>query len=155
MASTARYSNRPGADTRLLEAKGAVVCRGDLGDPASLPAALEGADVVFHTAAKVGDWGPPEEYRAVNVEGLRHLVEACRGRPLRRFVHFSSLGVYAARHHHGTSRPRQHGRESLAVVLLGQAEGLTGIPRHQQHAGEAGDDHAQVVDGHTVGEHRR
>src|SRR5262249_21978831 len=30
------------------------------------------------------------------------LLDACKGRPLERFVHLSSLGVYAARHHHGT-----------------------------------------------------
>ena len=109
---TVRALARPGADTRLLEAKGALVCRGDLVDPGSLPAALEGVGVVFHCAARVGDWGPPEEYRAVNVEGLRNLLEACKGRPLRRLVYFSSLGVYAARHHHGTDEteplPKKH-----------------------------------------------
>src|SRR5438128_9165290 len=103
---------RAGADTRHLQEKGAVVCRGDLAQADSLPPALDGVDVVFHCAARVGDWGPAEEYRAVNVEGLRNLLEACRGRPLRRFVHFSSLGVYAARHHHGTDEteplPRRH-----------------------------------------------
>ncbi len=57
---------------------------------------------MLHCAAKVGDWGPVEEYRAVNVEALRGLLDACRNQPLKRFVHFSSLGVYAARHHHGT-----------------------------------------------------
>src|SRR5262249_3583099 len=57
---------------------------------------------VLHCAGKVGDWGPVEEYRAVNVEALRGLLDACRAQPPRRFVHFSSLGVYAARHHHGT-----------------------------------------------------
>ena len=75
-------------------------------------AGVRGAEVVFHCAAKVGDWGPVEDYRAVNVEALRGLLEACRGRPLRRFVHFSSLGVYAARHHHGTDEtaplPERH-----------------------------------------------
>src|SRR5205085_5190831 len=74
--------------------------------------AVEGVEAGVHCAAKVGDWGPVEEYRAVNVEGLRHLLEACRGRPLRRFVHLSSLGVYEARHHHGTDEaeplPEQH-----------------------------------------------
>ncbi len=63
--------------------------------------ALRGATVVFHCAAKVGDWGPVEDYRAVNVEALRGLLDACRNQPLQRFVHFSSLGVYAARHHYG------------------------------------------------------
>ncbi len=109
---TVRALVRPGADVSFLEQQGAVICRGDLADPVSLPAALDGVDVVFHCAARVGDWGPAEEYRAVNVEGLRNLLEVCRGRPLKRFVHFSSLGVYAARHHHGTDEseplPRKH-----------------------------------------------
>jgi nucleoside-diphosphate-sugar epimerase len=103
---------RPTSDTALLERLGATLVRGDMTDRDALGQALDGADVVFHCAAKVGDWGPVEDYRAVNVEGLRALLEACRNRPLHRFVHFSSLGVYAARHHHGTDEteplPRRH-----------------------------------------------
>jgi nucleoside-diphosphate-sugar epimerase len=94
---------RPSSDTALLEGIGAEVVRGDLSEPASLPTALDGAKIVFHAAAKVGDWGPVDGYRAANVEGTRHLLEACKGRELKRFVHFSSLGVYAARHHYGTT----------------------------------------------------
>lgn len=93
---------RPSSDTRLLDALGAVVHRGDLTDAELVRQALEGVDVVIHCAAKVGDRGPVEEYRAVNVEALRGLLEACKGRPLERFVHMSSLGVYEARHHQGT-----------------------------------------------------
>src|SRR4051812_13318886 len=103
---------RPGADTAFLEQKGAAVVRGDLTDPEAVRRAVEGVEVVFHCAAKVGDWGPVEDYRAVNVEGLRKLLEACRNTALRRFVHFSSLGVYAARHHYGTDEteplPERH-----------------------------------------------
>jgi nucleoside-diphosphate-sugar epimerase len=98
----ARALARPGSDTALLRRHGVAVVPGDLADAAAVRAALEGVEAVFHCAAKVGDWGPVEGYRAVNVEGLRGLLEACRGRPLRRFVHFSTLGVYAARHHYGT-----------------------------------------------------
>ena len=93
---------RPGSDTKHLESVGAQVVPGDLTDPDALRRAADGADYVVHCAAKVGDWGPVEEYRAVNVDGLRALLEAVRGRPLKRFVHVSSLGVYEARHHHGT-----------------------------------------------------
>ena len=57
------------------------MARGDLTDAASVRAALEGVEVVFHCAAKVGDWGPVEDYRAVNVEALRGLLEACRCNP--------------------------------------------------------------------------
>jgi nucleoside-diphosphate-sugar epimerase len=93
---------RSSSETGLLEQHNVALIRGDMTDRAALAEALQGVEVVFHCAAKVGDWGPVEEYRAVNVEALRGLLDACRAQPLRRFVHFSSLGVYAARHHHGT-----------------------------------------------------
>ncbi len=103
---------RPTSDAALLDRIGVTVHRGDLSDPAVVRAAVEGADVVVHCAAKVGDQGPVEDYRAVNVEATRGLLEACKGRPLHRFVHMSSLGVYEARHHHGTDEseplPAQH-----------------------------------------------
>jgi 2-alkyl-3-oxoalkanoate reductase len=93
---------RAGSDAALLERQHATLVRGDLTDPLAIRAAVQGVEVVLHCAAKVGDWGPVEDYRAVNVEALRGLLEACRGQALKRFVHFSSLGVYAARHHYGT-----------------------------------------------------
>jgi nucleoside-diphosphate-sugar epimerase len=93
---------RPTSDTALLERLGVAIHRGDLTDAALLRKAVEPADVIIHCAAKVGERGRVEDYRAVNVEALRQLLEACKGRPLHRFVHMSSLGVYAARHHYGT-----------------------------------------------------
>jgi nucleoside-diphosphate-sugar epimerase len=99
---TIRALVRSTSDTDLLKRLGAELHQGDLNEAAAVRAAVDGADVVVHCAAKVGDWGPPADYRAVNVEGLRTLLEACRGRPLRRLVYLSTLGVYAARHHYGT-----------------------------------------------------
>lgn len=93
---------REGADTALPEKLGVTLVRGDVTDADAVRRAVEGCDVVIHCAAKVGDWGHVDEYRKVNVEGLRNLLEAVKGRPLHRFVHVSTLGVYAARHHHGT-----------------------------------------------------
>jgi nucleoside-diphosphate-sugar epimerase len=94
---------RATSDTALLESLGATIYRGDFTDAAVVRAALDGIDVVVHCAAKVGDRGPVEDYRAVNVDGLRCLLEACHGRPLHRFIHMSSLGVYEPRHHYGTT----------------------------------------------------
>ena len=93
---------RSASDASLLEEWGVLVHRGELGDPALVKKALEDVDVVVHCAAKVGDWGSVEEYRPINVEALRGLLEASKGRALSRFVHMSSLGVYQARHHYGT-----------------------------------------------------
>ena len=93
---------RVGSDTTFLEKLGVAIVRGDLTDPAAVLQAATGVEVVIHCGAKVGDWGQVEEYRKVNVEGLRLLLDAARGPALRRFVLISSLGVYAARHHYGT-----------------------------------------------------
>src|SRR5688572_12987638 len=69
---------RSTSDTSLLEKWGVTIHRGDLGDPAVVKKAVEDADVIIHCAAKVGDWGPVEEYRPVNVDALRGLLEACK-----------------------------------------------------------------------------
>jgi nucleoside-diphosphate-sugar epimerase len=90
------------SDTALLDKLGVELVRGDLTDEPAIRKAAEGVQVVIHCAAKVGDWGPVQEYRDINVEGTRRLLDAVRGKPLHRFVHLSSLGVYAARDHFGT-----------------------------------------------------
>lgn len=65
---------------------------GDIGDLASLCRAFEGADVVYHLAARISlamaDWTALE---AVNVTGTRNVVEACLRAGVRRLVHFSSI----------------------------------------------------------------
>lgn len=103
---------RAGSETAFLERLGVTVQRGDLTDLEAVRQAVEGAELILHCAAKVGDWGPVEDYRAVNVDGLRGLLEACKGRSIKRFVHISTLGVYAARHHYGTDEseplPQHH-----------------------------------------------
>lgn len=82
---------------------GVELVEGDMTDRESLIAAVKGATVVVHCAAKVGDWGPTDDYRTVNVHGLKYLLEAVESNGLlKRFVHVSSLGVYPARDHYGT-----------------------------------------------------
>jgi nucleoside-diphosphate-sugar epimerase len=93
---------RTGSDLAALKQIGAEIIPGDLTDAATVRTAVQDAEVVIHCAGKVGDQGGVEDYRPVNVEALRNLLEACRGKPLNRFVHMSSLGVYEARHHYGT-----------------------------------------------------
>jgi nucleoside-diphosphate-sugar epimerase len=103
---------RPTSDTKFLEKLAIKLHRGELGDARLLADALADVNVVVHAAAKVGDWGPVEDYRAVNVEQLRALLDACKGKPLSRFIHVSSLGVYEGRHHYGSDEsvplPKQH-----------------------------------------------
>ena len=46
-----RAFHRPGSDTWMLEGLDVEQASGDLGDPASLLAAMHGCDVVIHSAA--------------------------------------------------------------------------------------------------------
>jgi nucleoside-diphosphate-sugar epimerase len=66
---------------------------GDLDDPESLRAGAEGCEVAFHSAAKVEDWGDPDEFERVNVRGTQNVVDACRAAGVRRLVH---VGTEAA-----------------------------------------------------------
>jgi nucleoside-diphosphate-sugar epimerase len=113
---------RAGSDTALLDRLGVTAVRGDLNDPEVARKAVEGAEVIIHCAAKVGDRGPVEDYRAVNVEGLRGLLEACKGKPLQRFVYVSSLGVYEPRHHYGTDESEPVSLNHLDGYTLSKAE---------------------------------
>jgi nucleoside-diphosphate-sugar epimerase len=103
---------RPTSDTSFLEKLGVQLFRGEISDFKLVKDALTDVEVVVHAAAKVGDWGPVDEYRAVNVDQLRVLLEACKGQALSRFLHISSLGVYEGRHHYGTDEsvptPKSH-----------------------------------------------
>jgi len=66
--------------------------RGDLTDPGSLPAALDGVDLVLHSAAYMGSPGPL--YQTVNVDGTRALAERALDAGVKRFVQISTMSVY-------------------------------------------------------------
>ena len=52
---------------------------GSLTDAGDVRRAVKGADAVIHLAAKVSISGPEHEYRAINIEGTRHVcVDAVR-----------------------------------------------------------------------------
>ena len=81
----------PEEDAEAAEREGVEVVRGDLTDPATLQGVAEGVTTVFHLAARVTDSGPLAAFRAITVDGTRHLLEVCRGAGIRRFVYFSSF----------------------------------------------------------------
>src|SRR6516162_7970504 len=69
---------RAGSDTARLRRLGVELVEGDLQQPASLPRAVADADVVYHCAARVGDWGPWRAYKANIVAATQHVLDACR-----------------------------------------------------------------------------
>ena len=84
---------RSAAAAARVEALGAAPVRGDLADDAALTSGAGGAEVAFHAAAKVEEWGPWAEFRRINVDGTRAVLDACRRAGVRRFVH---VGTEAA-----------------------------------------------------------
>lgn len=85
---------RPGSDRSWLQTQGVEFAEGDVTDPASLQRAFEGVEVVYHSAARVGDWGPWPEFQAITIDGTRNMVEAAAQARVRRFLHISSISVY-------------------------------------------------------------
>jgi len=73
--------------------RGAEPVAGDLLDGRALAAGARSAELVFHLAARLGDSGPWDEFRRVNVEGTEALLRAARDAGVRRFVH---VGTEAA-----------------------------------------------------------
>ena len=65
---------------------------------ADLETLLSGVDVVFHLAAQPGvrdSWSHGfGDYTTANIDVTQRLLEACRQRPLRRFVYSSSSSIY-------------------------------------------------------------
>jgi nucleoside-diphosphate-sugar epimerase len=87
--SLARFARSPAAQA------GVVAIEGDLTDRDAVARATTGVEVAFHIAATYRAAGQPDaEYRAVNVGGTRHLLEAARAAGVRRVVHCSTGGVH-------------------------------------------------------------
>jgi nucleoside-diphosphate-sugar epimerase len=76
-----------------LSALGARLVRGDIGDIATVQAAMVGVDTVFHVAAKAGVWGPRAEFERSNVVGTDNVLHACRTLGVSRLVYTSSPSV--------------------------------------------------------------
>lgn len=90
-----------------LRAMNVELCRGDIRDANAVARACEGRDIVFHTAAIAGIWGPKSEYFAVNTRGTAHVIAGCQLAGVSRLVHTSSPSVIyngvgpAGVHHEG------------------------------------------------------
>lgn len=79
---------------RTLPASVEIV-QGDVTDREAVWKAVRGSEVVYHVAAAFREAGIPDErYRAVHVDGTRHLLEASRAEGVSRFVHTSTIGVH-------------------------------------------------------------
>ncbi len=85
---------RDASDVSHLRGLGIELVRGELEDEASLAGACHGVDVVYHNAARVGDWGRLEEFLEVDVRGTERMIDAAARAGTTRLVHMSSVSVY-------------------------------------------------------------
>jgi nucleoside-diphosphate-sugar epimerase len=76
-----------------------TVLKGDIRDDAAVALAMEGADLVVHTAAALPLYTPQEIY-TTDVEGTRNVLEGAHNAGIRRVVHISSTAVYGIPDHH-------------------------------------------------------
>ena len=77
-----------------LPSKNFDIVRGDIADKEFVKKAMEGVEIVYHLAAKIdfdGKWG---EYKETNVDGTANLLSACEKGKVKKFINFSSIGVF-------------------------------------------------------------
>ena len=90
---TVRALARSDEAAAKVQAGGAQAVRGDLSDTDAMTAGAQGAEVAFHAAATLGDWGRRADFVAGNVDGTRNVIEATRRAGVGRLVH---VGTEAA-----------------------------------------------------------
>lgn len=81
------------SDYHELRRFGTEHFRGDLASADALKKAVAGCDIVFHTAALAGVWGPYSAYHKANVIGTQNVIDACRVAGVKRLIYTSSPSV--------------------------------------------------------------
>jgi dTDP-L-rhamnose 4-epimerase len=112
--------------------KSVELCVGDVRDRNAVERALQGVEVVYHFAARVGvgqSMYEIAEYTSANNEGTAVLLQAMVGLPIRRLVVASSMSIYgeglytaATNGDQHPSRAREVPARSLAQLKAGDWE---------------------------------
>jgi nucleoside-diphosphate-sugar epimerase len=73
--------------------------KGDIRDKAAVEKAIQGVDIVVHTAAALPLYSETD-IMTTDVDGTRNVIEAAKRNGVQRFVHISSTAVYGIPDHH-------------------------------------------------------
>ena len=90
---------------------------GDIRDRAMVDKAMEGVDIVVHTAAALPLY-PPEEIYSTDIEGTRNVLDSAKQHEVQRFIHISSTAVYGIPDHH----PLMEDDKRVGVGPYGEAK---------------------------------
>jgi 2-alkyl-3-oxoalkanoate reductase len=87
--------NKEGHKTHELREWGAEVVIGSVTDPEVVDRCVRGADIVHHLAAAFREMHLPDhEYRHINVEGTRIVLDAALRHGVKKFIYCSTCGVH-------------------------------------------------------------
>jgi nucleoside-diphosphate-sugar epimerase len=91
---TVRALALPTEDATWLTQCGVAVYPGNVLQPDTLAASMQGVDAVFHLVALMGTWRPMRDHYAVHVTGTENVCRAALVAGVRRLVHISSAITY-------------------------------------------------------------
>jgi nucleoside-diphosphate-sugar epimerase len=77
----------------FLSELGVEQVQGDLRDEQAVDRAVEGVDVVFHTAAIAGIGGRWSDFYGINTLGTQHIVQSCQRHAVPKLIYSSSPSV--------------------------------------------------------------
>jgi nucleoside-diphosphate-sugar epimerase len=127
------------ARAEWLRGRGVELAAGDTLTASTLPPAIAGCDVVFHTAAAVTPDGGWESFRRPNIEGTGNVLQATAAAGAR-LVHVSSVAVYGARARYANRGERTS--EETPLAPLGE---------HSWYARSKRESEQLVLDAHKEG----
>lgn len=86
---------RETADVSALNELGVTLIYGDISDAEAVSRAAQACDIIYHIAAVYRTAGHPDEYyQAVNVGGVKNVIDAAIKHQVGRTVHCSTIGVH-------------------------------------------------------------
>lgn len=91
--------------------------RGDIRNRADVDKAIQGVDIVIHTAAALPLYKPEDIY-STDIDGTRTVLEASVAEGVERFIHISSTAVYGVPDHH----PLYENDKMIGVGPYGEAK---------------------------------
>ena len=100
------------------------IVAGDIRDRSSVDRAMEGVDIVVHTAAALPLYKPADIY-STDIDGTRNVLQSALDHKVERVIHVSSTAVYGIPDHHPLAEDDQASRRW--PVWRGQGQGRRGL----------------------------